>query len=52
MEIIKLFKMIDQSFGRRIWIQFFKSVYAIFKSIEVPLLLSYQESENQEESKM
>ena len=52
MEIIKLFKMIDQSFERRIWIQFLKSVYAIFKSIEVPLLLSWQESENQEESKM
>ena len=50
-EIIECFNMIDRNSGVRIWMQFFKSVYKIFESIEIPLLLSSNESENHEETK-
>ena len=52
MEIAEWLKMIDKNSRISIWMQFFKSVYHIFRSIEVPLLLSNMESEKYEEVKI
>ena len=52
MEIAEWLKMIDKNSGIRIWMQFFKSVYHIFRSIEFLLLLSDMESKKYEEVKI
>ena len=48
MEIVGWLNMIDRNSGVRIWMQFFKIVYKIFRSIEIPFLLSNKKSESQE----
>ena len=50
MEIIELFKIIDQNSRQWIW-TYYLYAYTIFLPIEVPLLQSCQKSENQKYQK-